>query len=300
MAEERGKRKRPRWVAAFLQALERTGEAREAATNAGIDHTTAYARRKAHPEFASAWAEALRAHGARVKREEEEAIEALKRAPSTIASPHNVPPPRTGEELVVSPGKVRRAGSGRWSKEKEAIFFDELAATSNMRMAADAAGVSTNTILARRLKSKLFAAKFEAVVQSAKTVIDLYLVEETKKTFDPEQIDTGDVKPRVTIDQAIKISQINAKKARGDDLAADPFADEEAPADEDGRNALIEGIFGKLRRIREADRCEQLALGWSYDESFDVMIPPGWIQGPDYKPNPPELPINHYSKYPGG
>jgi hypothetical protein len=48
-----------------------------------------------------------------------------------------------------------------------------------------------------------------------------------------------------------------------------------------------------------SDRREQLALGWSYDESFDVMIPPGYVQGPDYRPKPPELPVNYYSKYRG-
>jgi len=53
---ERGKRKAPRWTVAFLRALERTGEARAAALDAGIDHSTAYARRRAHPDFADTWA----------------------------------------------------------------------------------------------------------------------------------------------------------------------------------------------------------------------------------------------------
>src|SRR4051794_26029937 len=44
-------RKSPRWVIAFLRALARTGVAREAAKDAGIDHTTAYERRKAHAGF---------------------------------------------------------------------------------------------------------------------------------------------------------------------------------------------------------------------------------------------------------
>jgi hypothetical protein len=290
-------RKAPLWVVPFLRALERTGEARAAAEDAGIDYTTAYARRRAHADFAAAWVEALAAHGEAKRLAEEAEIAAVKAAnPLTrLASGESDLSPQRRGEVVVSAGKVRRAGRGRWSKEKEKIFFDELAATSNMAMAAKAAGVSTNAILARRLKHRLFAAKFEAVVQSAKAVIDLYLIEEAKKSFNPDDLDTGDVRPRVTIDQAIKISQRNAAKAR-QDAEADPFAEGTA-MDDDGLDAVKESILGKLRRIREADRREQLALGWTLDESFDVMIPPGYVKGPDYRPLPPELPKDYYSNY---
>jgi hypothetical protein len=53
-----------------LRALERCGDARASAEDAGIDHTTAYARRKAHADFGAAWAAALAAHKARREREE--------------------------------------------------------------------------------------------------------------------------------------------------------------------------------------------------------------------------------------
>jgi len=64
------KPKTPRWTIAFLRALERTGDARASAEDAGIDHTTAYARRRSHPEFAAAWTQALAAHAERLKREQ--------------------------------------------------------------------------------------------------------------------------------------------------------------------------------------------------------------------------------------
>jgi hypothetical protein len=85
---------------------------------------------------------------------------------------------------VVVAGQVRRVGRGRWSKVKEAIFFDEMAATANAKRAANAAGVSYNAVHARRLKHPLFRAKWEAVVRIARASIDLHLVEEAKKTFD--------------------------------------------------------------------------------------------------------------------
>ena len=295
----------PRWVIPFLRALARTGEVRAAAVDAGVDHSTAYARRRTHPDFAGLWRGAVVAHQKLKKAEEEEAIAALR--PGSGQALKKAPPPAslvplpTGsagrEELIGVGGKLKRVGNGRWSAAKEKIFFEELAATANIRRSAAAAGVSYNAVHARRLKQPLFAAKWDAVARSAKASIDMYLIEETKKTFDPDELDLGEARPKVTIDQAIKISQAGAARAKQADAHPDPFAEEESASCDDGLDEVRERIIGKLSRIRAADRKEQLALGWTLDESFDVMIPPGYIQGPDYKPKPPELPFDYYSNY---
>src|SRR5690348_9201158 len=87
-------KKRPRWVTAFLRALERNGEVRAAAKDAGIDHSTAYARRRAHGEFAEGWARALAAHSEAKRLAEEEevrrfsdALDATWDSPSPLSSP---------------------------------------------------------------------------------------------------------------------------------------------------------------------------------------------------------------------
>jgi hypothetical protein len=50
-----GMTKKPsHWVIPFLRGLERTGEVRAAALDAGIDHSTAYARRRKLPSPGSA------------------------------------------------------------------------------------------------------------------------------------------------------------------------------------------------------------------------------------------------------
>jgi hypothetical protein len=108
---------------------------------------------------------------------------------------------------------VKRAGHDRWSKRKEKIFFEELAATNNIQRSAAAAGVSANAVQSRRLKHPVFRAKWDAVVQSAKASIDLYTVEAAKKTFDPDQLDTGDVTPKVTIAEALKIAHSGGPRA---------------------------------------------------------------------------------------
>lgn len=293
------RRREPRWVVPFLRALDRTGEVRTAAVDAGIDFSTAYARRRGHGDFAAAWDAALVAHSERVKAEEDAEIAELQNRPSPgspSASPTS-PASGRGDEVHVSGGQVKRVGKGRWNKKKEAIFFEELAATANARMAATAAGVSSSAVFARRLKNRLFAAKWDAVVRASKESIQLYLVEETKKTFDPDALDTGDVTPRVTIDQAIKIAQLNASKTREADALPNPFADKAAAMGGNEVDELREGIFAKLVRLRERTQREQLDAGWTYDESFDVMIPPGYVQGPDYVPKPPEEPADFDAGY---
>lgn len=278
------RRKQARWVTSFLRALDRTGEVRVAAKDAGIDWSTAYARRRAHPDFAADWEAAVVAHRARVKAEEGQAIaalrlgsgQALKKARRLAAQGRPSP---EGEGMTVSAGKVRRAGSGRWSQAKEKIFFDELAATANISIACEAVGISTNAIAKRRLNHPLFAAKFDAVVTSAGAGIDLYLIEQMKKSFDPEtDLDMGDVEPRVTIDQGIKISQIQAKRRKAVEAEPDPWADEAAAMEPDAVEALREHILDKLKRMRARDMPGMIAQGWSFDEEHDRLVPPGWVR----------------------
>ena len=90
-------RKPPRWTEPFLLALVRTGEVREAAKWAGVDYTTAYARRKKYADFADAWDGALQTHRSLLARAEEEELASLDAAqgPSTSCAG---PPPRSGEE----------------------------------------------------------------------------------------------------------------------------------------------------------------------------------------------------------
>src|SRR6478672_6814350 len=103
----------PRWTIAFLRSLERTGDVRASAEDAGVDHTTAYLRRRSHADFAFAWDAARQAHAARAGEEQAAEVELLRAAPP----PHVVrsPSPRNLGEDMVGPAQVRRAGHDRWS-----------------------------------------------------------------------------------------------------------------------------------------------------------------------------------------
>lgn len=280
--EEVTKKRAPRWTIAFLRALERCGDVRASAEDAGIDHSTAYARRRAHVEFAADWERALAAHAARVEAE---------RA-GDVASVSNVTPPPTpphrgegsrgasdsGEGSVLAAAQVKRAGHGRWSERKEKLFFAELAATANVKRAAAAAGVSPNAVYQRRMRDRHFKAKWAAVLETGRAAIEMKLVEAANRTFEPDELDVGDVQPKVSVAEAIRIVQVHGSKAQQEQLP-DPFAERAASMTEDEVNEIRENIIRKLRRTRERDMPDMIAAGWSLDEEYDRMVPPGWVRG---------------------
>jgi hypothetical protein len=47
---------------------------------------------------------------------------------------------------------------------------------------------------------------------------------------------------------------------------------------------IRERLVQKLQALRRSDRPELIARGWSYDESWDCEIPPGWAKTPDWRP----------------
>jgi len=285
----------PRWIIPFLHALERTGDVRASAEDAGIDHSTAYARRRAHLDFASDWERALRAHAERVERENAEELQALTMAPSrhvrfapdeqvqtapgSQAAAHPLPTACGGrEELTGAVSQLKRSGHDRWSTRKEKLFFDELAATANVKRSAKAAGVSPNAVYQRRLRDAHFKAKWAAVLETGRAAIEMHLVEAAHRSFDPDELDVGDVQPKVSITDAIRIAQLHGSKAERSALA-NPF---QSQAREAGYAAdARERLFEKLMRLKKRRTAERLADGWIYDEEHGLIVPPGWVrQGP--------------------
>jgi hypothetical protein len=257
-------RKAPRWTVAFLRALKRTGDVRAASLDAGIDHTTAYLRRRSHADFADAWDEALRAFESGQARIEEEQLEAVR---------------SVGAELLATTAlggaQVKRVHEGRWTPAREKRFFDELAGTANVKRSADAAGVSTAAVYARRMKQPLFRAKWEAVLETGRAAIEMKLVEAANKTFDPDldlgDLDLGNVQPKVSVAEAIRIVQLHGSKAERQSI-------EELDPPEEEVSELRARILRKFQRLRERDMPKWLAEGWSHDERHGHMVPPGWVR----------------------
>jgi hypothetical protein len=248
---------------AFLRALERTGEARAAALDAGIDHSTAYARRRAHPDFADTWAAALAAHRDGKRRAEEAAIAEL-HAGRLPAAPN---PPREHDDLVACRGQLRRAGHDRWSPRKERLFFAELAVSANLKRAAAAAGVSTNAIHARRSRDWLFREKWHAVRAAVGAAIDMNLFATAQRAFDPEALDV-DIEPKISVADAIRILQLQ-RPADGTGPEVEAYDVE----------AVRQRLEKKMAVLFETEAARLAGEGWSYDEEHRTAVPPGWVRG---------------------
>ena len=77
--------------------------------------------------------------------------------------------------------------------------------------------------------------------------------------------------PKVSVAEAIRIVQLHGTKAQQRQV-------EEETYDEDHLQAVRQRLFDKLQRLRKRTRREQLEQGWSYDEAYDEMVPPGWVR----------------------
>jgi hypothetical protein len=284
-------RKPPRWVAAFLAALERGGDVRRAALEVGVDHSSAYNRRKTHADFAEGWAEALRLHSQRV--EEEQRME----VPSPGSLPASPPSPAGGEgHLVLQPGisgaRAARAGAGRWSVAAEKRFFAALADRANVRAAAEAAGFSTTAIYARRLKRPAFRRMWEAAVETGKARLQMLLIDHAERAFDPALLDVSEDAPRVSVAEALNILKSREGKDRelrgrsGGWGSTGGWDDEEGEFEEEEADELRDKLGRKLERILDQGDDKRIALGWT--RHGDDLIPPGWVAGPALPAPDPE------------
>ena len=261
--------KPPRWTISFLRALKRTGDVRASAEDAGIDHTTAYARRRTHKDFAADWERALKAYAERVAADQERELRSL----DTLGT--NGPRPE-GEGKRA---QLKRAAHDRWGPRKEKLFFDELAATANVKSSARAAGVSTQSVFARRLRDAHFRAKWAAVLETGRAAIEMQLVERAKKSFDPDEHDFGEAEPRVSVTEALRIVQHSGKGQA-------PAFMEQRGFEEDGDN-VHERLLQKLLRLKARNEREQLEKGWVRDEEHGLLVPPGWVKAPGSLPVEP-------------
>ena len=262
-------KKPPRWTIAFLRALERTGDVRASAEDAGIDHSTAYARRRTHEDFAANWERALKAYAEGVAADQERELRSL----DTLGT--NGPRPE-GEGKKA---QVKRAAHDRWGPRKEKLFFDELAATANVKSSARAAGVSTQSVFARRLRDAHYRAKWAAVLETGRAAIEMQLVERAKKSFDPDEHDFGEAEPRVSVTEALRIVQHSGKGQA-------PAFMEQRGFEEDGDN-VHERLLQKLLRLKARNEREQLEKGWVRDEEHGLLVPPGWVKAPSSPPVEP-------------
>jgi hypothetical protein len=283
-------RRAPRWTVSFLRALARTGRVRAAAADAGVDFTTAYARRRRPAAFARAWVEALRERAAANSVREDEAMAAIPLRlnaagalpPQPARAARESPSPAAGggaacvEELVECGGQLKRVGPGRWSKAKEQAFLAELAWSGNVRRACQAVDLSTAALSRRRLKDPYLAAAWAAAVEVARNRLNGLIVEAGNRTFDPDDLPIGEEGdrglPKVTVAEAIQIARMGSGASR----AAAAGAIIEPAIEPYDVGEVRKRLETKLRTLGMLDEQQKLAAGWT--RVADGWVPPGWVK----------------------
>lgn len=263
--------------AAFLTALARTGNAREAARQAGIHRATLTKRRAKHPAFAAEWDAAIAVAHAALRGEGEGgggdrpgdgAAGQAPGAPRVVRT-------RDGR------WQLRRTPPGRLTREVEQAFLAALSATANVRLSAAAAGFSHSAFYARRRASPAFAREMRLALQMGYDRIEMALIEswspaahadDAWRHNDPPAI------PPMTVDQALQLLYLHQKEAR---LLAEPAhirrrRGETAAAHAVRLAAMYEARLARDREafeIAEAERQAGDARGDPAEDAPDPTLP---------------------------
>lgn len=248
------------WSDGFIAALATCGNVRMAARAVGVDHSTAYARRRTDADFAARWAEAI----ATVAREGVRPLE--------VALPH--------EEHDVQDGRLVRVGAGRIGKRAETAFLEAMGATGSVNRAAEAAGFSTEAFYRRRNADPAFAKAWEAAREMGKGRLADHLLERATRAFDVSALPVADDMPSVSTREAIAILQQGRPSGSGGSGARKMQSYEEALAAQAEVEEARGRIAARLERLAEKVERERVADGWSIveHEGERVAIPPGYAK----------------------
>lgn len=227
-------RKEAAWKAAFIEALARSGSVTAAAGAAGVDRTTAYLARGVDEGFAGRWRAALAEGRGRL---------AAGEVP-TLARDEIVRTSRHGRPCVM------RVGPGRWSAEKEALFLAVLEETANLKAAADAVGLSTTAIYARREKQPGFADAWAKALATGYTDVELLLIRNAKAVLGdaPKPRRRGRLKDDMTVADALNLLKLHRGSVKGGRPQRYGWRKVEPPIEE-----VRESIMRKIEAIERAE-----------------------------------------------
>ena len=187
--------------AAFLAALRRTGNAREAARSLGFHRSTMLKRRARDAAFAAEWDAALvfaHAH-----------LNAAEPQPDTT-EPRAI---RTASGRMQLRALPRRA----LDRAAEQAFLSALSATANVRLSAAAAGFSHSAFYARRRQSPAFAREMQLALETGYERVEMALMEaalassyrdDAWRHNDPPPI------PSMTVDEAMMLLRLHHQSVR--------------------------------------------------------------------------------------
>ncbi|UUY00018.1 hypothetical protein [Sphingomonas sp. J315] len=187
--------------AAFLAALRRTGNAREAARSLGFHRSTMTKRRARDPAFAAEWDAALVFAHANLNTAGQQPDTSEPRAVRTASS---------RMQLRALPARAL-------DRAAEQAFLSALSATANVRLSAAAAGFSHSAFYARRRQSPAFAREMQLALETGYERVELALMEaalassyrdDAWRHNDPPAI------PSMTADEAMMLLRLHHQSVR--------------------------------------------------------------------------------------
>lgn len=125
------------------------------------------------------------------------------------------------EGSIVRYGTARRAKRVRttgwqWSEEAEEIFFDALAASCNVCLAATEAGFSTPTVYRQRRLRPDFAERWQAALAQGYARLEMALVQAAVDSIDGAEFDDERPIHRMSVEQAMNLLKLHGPAVRGE------------------------------------------------------------------------------------
>ena len=109
-----------------------------------------------------------------------------------------------------------KTGGAQWSDEAEELFLDVLAASCNIKMAAEATGFHTQTAYRLRRLRPDFAARWKEALDQGYIRLEMALVEAACDSIDNVEFDVDRPIPKMTVDQAMGVLRAHKNEVMGD------------------------------------------------------------------------------------
>lgn len=111
--------------------------------------------------------------------------------------------------------KKVKTGGAQWSDEAEALFFDHLASSCNVRASAAETGFTAFTVYRQRRMRPDFAARWQAALEQGYARLEMALLRAALDTIDNIDFDDERPIPKMTVEQAMNVLRAHRNQMTG-------------------------------------------------------------------------------------
>lgn len=113
------------------------------------------------------------------------------------------------------PQRVKSRGY-HWCDETEEEFFEVLAASCNVTLAAESVGFSTPTVYRFRQMRSEFAERWQAALEHGYARLEMEMLRAACDTMEGKDFDADRPIPKMTVDQAMNVLRAHRNAVEGD------------------------------------------------------------------------------------